>query len=82
MATKVVLHENGPSQTDVKEIRRRARLQIMEGAVTSDYGGDQEMIVRILNQVLTTRTCGCPPFQAPLLHGERYPLSGGCGGVS
>ena len=36
MATKVVSHEKGSFLTDVKEIRRRARQQIMEGAVTAD----------------------------------------------
>ena len=39
MATKIVSRERGTFLTDVKEIRRRARQQIMEGAVTSDYRG-------------------------------------------
>ena len=54
MATKVVSHERGSFLTDVKEIRRRARQQIMEGAVTSDYRGDRETVVRVLNQALAT----------------------------
>jgi hypothetical protein len=39
MATKVISHEKGTFLTDIKEIRRRARQQIMEGAVTPDYRG-------------------------------------------
>jgi len=54
MATKVVSHEKGSFLTDVKEIRRPARQQIMEGAVTSDYRGDRETVVRVLNQALAT----------------------------
>ena len=34
MATKSISHEKEAFLTDVKEIRRRARQQIMEGAVT------------------------------------------------
>ena len=54
MATKAISQEKGSFLTDVKEIRRRARQQIMEGAVTSDYRGDRETVVRILNQALAT----------------------------
>ncbi len=54
MATKVVSHERGSFLTDVKEIRRRARQQIMEGAVTSDYRGDRETVVSVLNHALAT----------------------------
>ena len=54
MATKSISHEKGSFLTDVKEIRRRARQQIMEGAVTSDYRGDRETVVRVLNHALAT----------------------------
>jgi bacterioferritin len=54
MATKVISHEKGTFLTDIKEIRRRARQQIMEGAVIPDYRGDRETVVRILNQALAT----------------------------
>jgi len=54
MAAKVTPHKKGSFLTDVKEIRRRARQQIMEGAVTSDYKADRETVVRILNQALAT----------------------------
>ena len=54
MAAKVIPHKKGSFLTDVKEIRRRARQQIMEGAVTSDYKADRETVVRVLNQALAT----------------------------
>lgn len=54
MATKVVSHEKGSFLKDVKEIRRRARQQIMDGAVTSDYRGDRETVAKVLNQALAT----------------------------
>ena len=54
MAAKVTPHKKGSFLTDVKEIRRRARQQIMEGAVTSDYKADRETVVRVLNQALAT----------------------------
>jgi bacterioferritin len=40
--------------SDIKEIRRRARQQIMEGAVTPEYKGDRKTVVQILNQALAT----------------------------
>lgn len=43
-----------PFLTDIEEIRRRARQQIMEGAVTRDYKGDREAVINILNQALAT----------------------------
>ena len=54
MATKGISPEKGSFLTDVNEIRRRARQQIMEGAVTPDYRGDRETVVRVLNQALAT----------------------------
>ncbi|MGO8814820.1 MAG: bacterioferritin [Terriglobia bacterium] len=46
--------KKGMFLTDMEEIRRRARQQIMEGAVTAEYKGDRETVVRILNQALAT----------------------------
>ena len=40
--------------TDVKELRRRARQHVENGAVTASYGGDKETIVRLLNEALAT----------------------------
>lgn len=40
--------------TDVQELRRRSKLQLEEGAVTSNYGGDVEQTIAILQNVLAT----------------------------
>jgi len=46
--------KKGMFLTDMEEIGRRARQQIMEGAVTAEYKGDRKTVVRILNQALAT----------------------------
>ena len=38
-----------PFLTDVKELRRRARQHIEEGAVTEGYRGDRETVIKLLN---------------------------------
>src|SRR6266496_2523868 len=43
-----------PFLTDVKEIRRRARKHIEEGAVTEGYRADRETIIKLLNEALAT----------------------------
>src|SRR5512142_540199 len=43
-----------PFLTDVKELRRRARQHIEEGAVTDGYQADRETIARIPNAALAT----------------------------
>ena len=43
-----------PFLTDVKELRRRARQHIEEGAVTDGYQADRETVIRILNEALAT----------------------------
>jgi len=45
---------NQPFLTDVKEIQRRARQQIEQGAVTPDYQGDLNTAIRLLNEALAT----------------------------
>jgi bacterioferritin len=40
--------------TDINTIRARARQQIEEGAVTSNYGADRDTVVRLLNEALAT----------------------------
>ncbi|HUJ15578.1 MAG TPA: ferritin-like domain-containing protein [Thermoanaerobaculia bacterium] len=40
--------------TDIKEIRRRARKHIEEGAVTSGYQADREAVIKLLNEALAT----------------------------
>ncbi len=43
-----------PFLSDVQELRRRARENMMRGSVTSDYHGDVEQAVDVLNQALAT----------------------------
>ena len=44
----------GPFLTDIKEIRRRAREHMMDGAVTQGYKADRATVLRVLNDVLAT----------------------------
>lgn len=50
MATK----QQQPFLTDVKEIRKRARKHIEEGAVTENYAADRETVIKLLNEALAT----------------------------
>jgi bacterioferritin len=43
-----------PFLTDVKELRRRARQHIEEGAVTEGYRGDRNTVIKLLNEALAT----------------------------
>lgn len=43
-----------PFLSDIQTLRKRARQQIEQGAVTPDYGLDRETAVRILNEALAT----------------------------
>src|SRR5579872_5610289 len=43
-----------PFLTDIEEIRRRAREHIEKGAVTPDYKGDIQTVLRVLNEALAT----------------------------
>lgn len=45
-----------PFLTDIQELRRRSRQQIEEGPVTSNYGGDAQKTIDILQNVLATET--------------------------
>ena len=44
----------GDFLSDVKELRRRARQHIEDGAVTQGYGADPEKVVAVLNEALAT----------------------------
>jgi len=44
----------GEFLTDVKELRRRARRHIEDGAVTSGYTADRDTVIKILNEALAT----------------------------
>jgi len=43
-----------PSLTDVKTLRARARENIERGAVTTGYGCDRTMVLKLLNEALAT----------------------------
>ena len=43
-----------PFLSDVKELRRRARQHIEEGAVTEGYRGDRNTVIKLLNEALAT----------------------------
>lgn len=43
-----------PFLTDIKTLRERARQHIERGAVTSNYKGDRETILRLLGEALAT----------------------------
>src|SRR6202162_3262718 len=45
-----------PFVSDIRELRRRARQHMEEGAVTSAYTADRETVIRILNEVLATES--------------------------
>ncbi len=40
--------------SDIQELRRRARLHMEDGAVTSSYGADREQVIKVLNEALAT----------------------------
>jgi bacterioferritin len=46
--------KSGEFISDIKEIRRRARQHIEEGAVTQSYRADRETVIRLLNEALAT----------------------------
>ena len=48
------ISKDGSFLTDVKELRRRARQHIENGAVTEGYRGDRDTVIRLLNEALAT----------------------------
>ena len=44
----------GAFLSDIKEIRRRAREHLSEGAVTKNYGGKAEDAIALLNHAVAT----------------------------
>jgi bacterioferritin len=54
MKSTFVKETNRPFVTDSQELRRRARVDMEQGAVTSSYTADRETVIRILNEVLAT----------------------------
>lgn len=54
MATRKKTKNTNSFLTDVKQLRKRAREHIADGAVTGNYGGDKALAVDILQAVLAT----------------------------
>jgi len=48
------VQEHQPFVSDIKELRRRARQHMEQGAITSSYTADRETVIHILNEVLAT----------------------------
>lgn len=48
------MSDEKPFLTDIKELRRRARQHIEQGAVTDAYRGDRETVIKLLNEALAT----------------------------
>jgi len=46
--------ERHPFLTDIRELRRRAREHIEQGAVTNGYQADRDAVIKILNDVVAT----------------------------
>jgi bacterioferritin len=44
----------GTFLTDVKELRRRAREHVEQGAVTEGYRADRDIVIKLLNEALAT----------------------------
>jgi bacterioferritin len=53
-APKSANAQEGHFLSDVKELRRRARQHIENGAVTSSYKADRPTVVKVLNEALAT----------------------------
>jgi len=54
MSTETKTKKPGPFLSDIQEIRRRARRQIEQGAVTESYKADRATVLKVLNQALAT----------------------------
>jgi bacterioferritin len=53
MATQEKISK-GAFLSDIKELRRRARLHIERGAVTEGYKADRQTVIKLLNEALAT----------------------------
>jgi bacterioferritin len=53
-ATNKVSAANAAVLSDIPTLRKRARKNIEEGAVTTGYGADRKEVIRLLNEALAT----------------------------
>lgn len=54
MSTQLNNNNNQKTMSSVDELRRRARQQVEEGAVTEGYEADRKQILKMLNEALAT----------------------------
>jgi len=54
MPDKTTAASATPFLTDVATLRERARKHLEEGAVTSNYGADPKVVIKVLNDALAT----------------------------
>lgn len=52
--TNEIKEKKGFSLTDIATLRKHARQQIENGAVTAGYAADRETVIRLLNEALAT----------------------------
>lgn len=53
-ATNKISAANAALLSDIQTLRKRARKNIEEGAVTTGYGADRKEVIRLLNEALAT----------------------------
>jgi bacterioferritin len=53
-STDMVTSINASVLSDIQALRKRARKNIEEGAVTKGYGADRKEVIRLLNEALAT----------------------------
>ena len=53
-AIKEISAGDGAGLSDIQALRKRARQNIEEGAVTTGYAADREAVIRMLNEALAT----------------------------
>ena len=53
-STNEISSGNEAVLSDIQTLRKRARKNIEEGAVTRDYAADREVVIRLLNEALAT----------------------------
>ena len=53
-STNKISATNSAVLSDIQTLRKRARKNIEEGAVTKSYGADRREVIRLLNEALAT----------------------------
>jgi bacterioferritin len=53
-STNEITDGNGVALSDIQTLRKRARQNIEDGAVTKGYAADRKVVIRLLNEALAT----------------------------